>query len=130
MPLDRTNGEVLDGLPASMHIVVAARELANLSNVLTPYTVKSKFRTIQKVRPVFDDAVAHALEAFKAAGALSPVRFDEDSVLVQVYPKDRKVAVIFQRTIAGKDHYLTRIYDLPPPVIESLLATVPKIREH
>ena len=132
MPLDRVNGEVLDGLPASMHIVVNARHLASLSQLTTTYKIKNKkFGYRSARRPVFDDAVAHALEAFKAAGALFPVRFDEDDVLVQVYPKDFKVAIVFQRRIAGADQYVSRVYDLPAPVMSSLLATTGKtIREH
>ena len=126
MPLNRDHGEVLDGGPASLHVVIEPRALANLSNVLVPYVEKKKFRKVQKVRPVFDDAVAHAIEAFKKIGALYPVRFDEDCVLVQVYPKDLKVSVTFQRLIAAQEHYVTRVYDLPKVVIEALLATAPR----
>ena len=131
MPLDRVHGEVLEGLPASMHVVVNPRHLANMSNLLVPYLKKKKFGNEEKVRPLFDDAVQHAIDAFKAAGALSPVRFDEDDVSIQVYPKDNKVVVLFQRKINGVDQYVTRIYDLPPSVIQALLSTAgAKIREH
>lgn len=121
MALDRANGEVIDGFSGSMHVVISPRVLANMSNLLTTYEEKSKFRTVTKRRPVFDDAVAHAVEAFAAAGALRPIRIDEGSVLVQVYPKEKKVAVLFQRFIAGTERFVTRTYDLPQPVLDELL---------
>lgn len=131
MPLDRVHGEVLEGLPASMHVVVSPRHLADMNNLLVPYLKKKKFGHEEKVRPLFDDAVQHALDAFKAAGALSPVRFDEDDCLVQVYPKEGLVAVIFQRMIVGETKYVIRTYPLPEPVIQSLLANSGQsIREH
>ena len=131
MSLDRANGEVLDGLPASMYVRVEARELANLTNVKTECKIKKKFGFRTAQRPIFDDAVAFAIEGFASAGALRPIRFDEDDVLVQVYPKDMKVAVIFQRRVAGEDWYVSRVYDLPKPVIESLLEKSGKApREH
>src|SRR5574342_753811 len=99
-PLDHANGEVLDGLQASMHIVIEPRHLAEMTNLVTAYQEKRKFGSITKHRPIFDDAVAYAIEGFAAAGALRPIRFDEKSVLVQVYPKERKIAVVFQRSIA------------------------------
>ena len=130
MPLDRVSGEVIEGFAGSMHVVIAPRLLAEMTNLKTEYQVKSKFRTITKQRAVFDDAVAHALDAFAAEGALRPIRFDETSVLVQVYPKERKVAVLFQRMIAGKEFFVTRVYDLPQPVMESLLSASGKsVRE-
>lgn len=125
MPLDQINGEVLDGLPVTRHIPIPARLLADLSNLRTEYTPPTtKFvhaRMRKATRPVFDDAVANAIAAFAAKGALRPIRFDEDDVLVQVYPHDFKVAVIFQRKIAGQVHYATSYYDLPKPVLDTLL---------
>jgi hypothetical protein len=124
MPLDRHNGEVLDGLMAGAHVVIEARHLASLSNYHTEYQGKHKFiaaSTKKPTRPVFDDAVANAIAAFADKGALHPVRFNEDDVVVQVYPKDLKVAVIFQRAIAGEVHYAPSYYDLPKPVLDALL---------
>ena len=129
MSLDRENGEVLDGFVGSMHVVIDARRLAEMSNYKTVYQAPSKFGTLTKHRPVFNDAVAHAIEAFAAAGAIRPIRFDETSVLVQVYPKEKKVAVLFQRAIAGKEYYVTRFYELPKPVLDSLLDGK-VVREH
>ena len=131
MPLDRINGEVLDGLPASMHIVIETRHLAAMDNVLVEYQAPGKFRSTTKRRPIFDDAVAYAIDGFAAAGAMLPVLLDESGILVQVYPKEGKVAVVFLRSIAGKEHFVVRDYDLPPPVMQALLATTgKKHREH
>lgn len=120
MPLNRETGERLEGLEGQ-HIVIDYRKLAGMTNLLTEYKVKKKFGYAKKMRTLFDDAVAHAVEAFKEAGALYPVRIDDEDVLVQVYPSEFVVAVIFQRKIAGNDHYVTRTYDLPPPVISDLV---------
>jgi len=120
MPLDRVNGERIEGMNGPS-IPVDARKLAEMTNLVTEYKVKAKFNYRTKKRPIFDDAVAHAIDAFKEAGALYPVRFDEDDVLVQVHPAEKKVSVMFQRKIAGHDYYVTRLYDLPTPVMESLL---------
>lgn len=131
MPLDCTNGEVIDGYVGSMHVVVSARALAEMPNLQTEYQAKRKFGTVTKRRSVFEDAVAHALDAYRAAGALYPIRFDDDDVLVQVYPKQKQVAVMFQRMVAGKEMFVTRFYDLPQPVVDSLLSTAGKaVREH
>ena len=135
MPLDRDNGEVLAGLNAGLHVAIPPRALASLTQYRTEYvppTAKFITASTRKAsRPVFDDAVANALAAFKAKGALSPVRFDEDDVLVQAYPKDLKLAVIVQRSIAGVVHYAPSYYDLPKPVLDALLAAAGKsVREH
>jgi hypothetical protein len=131
MPLDRVNGEVIDGFAGSLHVVIEPRLLASMDNLKTEYQVKSRFRVMTKRRSVFDDAVAHAIEAFSAEGAMRPIRIDETSVLVQVYPKERKIAVMFQRMIAGKEYFVTRFYDLPQPVLDTLLmASGKRVREH
>lgn len=121
MPLDRRNGETLDGFDGSMHIVIEPRILAEMNNLLTEYQVRKKFRTTTGRRPIFDDAVARAIDCFAAAGALRPIRFTEDDVLVQVYPKERKAAVLFQRRIAGREFFFWYSYDIPEVVIGSLL---------
>ena len=135
MPLDQVNGEVLDGLANSGHVVIPPRLLADRTNLQTEYTPKSwKFvsaRRKKPSRPVFDDAVAHAVDAFAAKGAFRPIRIDEDDVLVQVYPHDLKVAVIFQRSIAGTTHYSISYYDLPKPVLDDLLSSAGRnVRTH
>ena len=129
MPLDRDNGEHLAGLNASGHVVIEPRLLAQLTNYRTEYAPAKKFITANMQKPtraVFDDAVANAIEAFAAKGALRPIRFDEDDVVVQVYPRDLKVAVIFQRSIAGTVHYAPSYYDCPKPVLDALLEAAGK----
>lgn len=129
MPLDRVNGEPFDGLQGlGPYVLVAPRALADMTQLLVTYTAieGTKFkRKVEKRRPLFDDAVAEAILSFKAKGALSPVRFDEDDVMVQVYPQTRKVAVVFQRRIAGVEHFVPLLYPrgerMPQPVIETLL---------
>lgn len=147
MPLDRVNGEVIEGLEASLHIVVPHRYLAAMSGVQVEFDAPGKFRPIKKQRQIFTDAAAIAAEAFQKAGAMLPttlmtsslrtanlpgvnalssIGLDESGVLVQVYPFDGKIAVIFCRKIGQvegepKDHYVTRQYDVPRAVIESLL---------
>ena len=128
MPLDRINGEVLDGLQASLHVVVAPRHVAAMNTLQVSYKTKNKkFGWTTRHRPLFDDAVAYAVDGFKDAGALFPVRFDETCVLCQVYPKERAVTVTFQRKIVDQDHYVTRVYEqIPKSAIESLLAAAGK----
>jgi hypothetical protein len=124
MPLDPIRGETFDGLNTGPHLTIPPRLLADLSNLQTEYTLKSRFiskSAKKRTRPVFDDAVANAIEAFADKGALRPIRFDADDVVVQVYPHDFKVAVIFQRSIAGTVHYSTSFYDLPPAALACLL---------
>lgn len=122
---------MLEGLPASMHVVVAARHLAEMTNVLAEYQIRHGMRTITKRRPIFEDAMAIARERFAEAGALLPVILDESGTLVQVYPKELKVAVIVMRPIAGKEHFVVRDYDLPKPAIDALLnAAGKKLTQH
>lgn len=120
MPFDPVRGERLEGLEGQ-YIVIDYRKLADMTNLLTEYKVKKKFGYATKHRTLFDDAVAHAVEAFKEAGALYPVRIDDEDVIVQVYPSEGVVAVVFQRRIAGQEYFVPRTYNLPPAVISDLL---------
>lgn len=147
MPLDRANGEVIEGLEASLHIVIPHRYLAAMTNVQVEFERPGKFRPVKGQRQIFTDAAAIAAEAFQKAGAILPttlmpgalrtaslsgvaalstIGLDESGVLVQVYPFDAKIAVVFCRKIgrpdgAPEDHYVTRQYDVPREVIEALL---------
>ena len=127
MPLDRRRGEVLDGLPPSPHIPLDFKHLAALSNYTVTYDAAPKFRlagvNYTKKRPVYEDALARAEEAFLAKGALAPVKFDSSGILVQVYPKLDMLFVIFMRPIAGEEYYhVSDPYHAPLPVVASLLA--------
>lgn len=126
MPFDRENGERLEGYERSLHVVIEPRVLAEMSNFRTMYETKGKFRKRMNHRPVFDDAVAHAIAAFAEKGALRPIRFNEDDVLVQVYPRELQVAVMFQRMIAGKEYFAVRTYPVPAPILDSLLVAAGK----
>jgi hypothetical protein len=127
MPLDRTNGEVLDGLPPSPHITFDFKHLASLSNYTTSYEDAPKFKlpgvNYTKKRPVYEDALAKAEAAFLASGALAPVRFDNSGILVQVYPKLDMLFVIFMRRVAGEERYhVSDPYHAPLPIVLSLLS--------
>lgn len=132
MPLDRINGEVLDGLPPSPHIALDFKHLAALSNYTTSYEDAPKFKLpgaeyAKKKRPVYEDALARAEAAFLAKGALAPIRFDNSGILVQVYPKLDMLFVIFMRPIAGVEHFhVSDPYHAPPPLVLSLLAEAGK----
>ena len=126
MPLDREHGERFEGLKAGMHVVIEPRILAGMTNYKSEYTPKRNFMTVDRAKekielPVFDVAVKQAIDAFRAKGAMFPIRFDETAVLVQAYPRDLKLAVTFQRSIAGEVHYATSFFDLPKPVLDALL---------
>jgi hypothetical protein len=129
VPLDRLNGEVLDGLPPSPHIAIDPRHLAALSNYTTSYRPKRKFYTAAQrreiaKRPVWEDAIANAEAAFLAKGALAPVRFDvESGIIVQAYPRLDMLFVICNRKIAGTDYYhVSDPYHMPRPVFETLMS--------
>ena len=129
MALDIENGETFTNLRAGPHVVIPPRLVAGLSNYTTEYARKSKFVTSsakKAYRPVFDDAVAKAGEYFLKRGALAPVRFNEDDVLVQAYPSDLKLAVVFRRSIAGTVELCSLFYDLPKPVLDALIEAAGK----
>ena len=76
------------------------------------------------------DAVGDAVELREvvAMGAVVPLRglrFDEEDILVQVYPEALKVAVVVQRMIGGEERMVRLIYPpddvWPPQLIETLL---------
>lgn len=118
MPLDRENGEKIEGLDG-LHVVVPTNALSEMTNLLTETPTKGGVLK----QPVFEDAAARARQAFAKAGSLiSPSRsFDDEDILVQVYPSDSRVVVIFQRKVAAEEMFFWRSYDLPRPVVEALL---------
>lgn len=127
MPLDRENGEKLEAIPGA-HVVIPTEILAGLSNVMADYEVWDGIRKVKGRRTLFADAVVHAFESFAKAGSLSRSPFDDEDMLVQVYPDLGKVAVLFQRRIRGEDHYAWRAYELPQPLIGALLERAGKPR--
>lgn len=107
------------------HRVVPISKYRDLDNVRVPYEIADgKFKTQVFSRPMFEDAVERAKEAFLERGALMPMTFDEDAILVQELPETNQVEFIFVRRIAGQEMFV-RIppYTLPPDMIGWLKAT-------
>lgn len=65
-------------------------------------------------------AEAAAAQAFLSAGALAPLSIDDEDVMVQEYPTHHKLVFLFQRRIAGKEHFYPFVYDLPPTLVAEL----------
>lgn len=72
--------------------------------------------------PHFQEAAQQAAIAFREAGAMLPIRIEEDDVVVQEYPALNKVVFLFQRRIAGKEKFVERTYDLSEPFVAALRA--------
>jgi hypothetical protein len=72
---------------------------------------------------LFPQACQEAAKAFKAAGALAPIRFMADDVIAQEYPHLGVLEFVFIRAIAGAEHFYRYKFDLPKPVVAQL-ATV------
>lgn len=70
---------------------------------------------------LFDVACSAAAEAFNASGALSPIRFSADDVMVQEYPTQDKLEFLFVRRIAGQEHFYRYVFDLPPAMVSDLV---------
>lgn len=71
--------------------------------------------------PLYDEAARHALEVFRESGSLAiRQHFDDDEILVQEYPKSRKLAFLFCRKIRNEPYYYTFTWDLPPEMITEL----------
>lgn len=114
------------------HRVVPVSKYRDLDNVRVPYEVMQgkQFKTPKVIsRPIFEDAVARAREAFEEAGAVFGnhrlrLSFPEDAILVQEYPEQHQVEFIFARSVAGEEMFV-RIppYTLPRDVIGWLKAT-------
>lgn len=71
----------------------------------------------------FNMAAGMAAKAFVAKGALLPIQFDQLEVLVQEYPQKDRLAFIFLRVIAGKEHFFPWVFTLEPDVISELVNT-------
>ena len=100
MSLNREKGEFLEGLG-------------------TDYVVAPNHRWIDT--KLFKEAARHALEVFRESGSLAiRQHFDDDEILVQEYPKQRKLAFLFCRKIRNEPYYYTFTWDLPPEMIAEL----------
>lgn len=130
MPLNRDKGEPHpEGL---QHRVVPVAKYRDLDNIRVPYEFMDgkQFKSPKVIsRPMYEDAVARAREAFEAQGAIFgnfrlELSFPEDAILVQEIPSTGQVEFIFVRRVADQEMFV-RIppYTLPPPVIGWLKAT-------
>lgn len=125
MPLDHERGEPN---PLGLrHRVVSSSKYRDLDNLRVPYEMMTgkQFKSPVVVsRSIYEDAVERARSAFLEQGALVPIVFSEDAILVQEYPSEGMVEFIFARRIAGEEMFV-RIppYTLPPDLIGWLKAT-------
>lgn len=69
---------------------------------------------------LYQQAEEHAAQAFLSAGALAPLTIYDDDVVVQEYPSKNKLVFLFQRKIAGREHFYPYVYDLPPKMVAEL----------
>lgn len=101
MPLDRTNGERIEGLEAP-HVVVP--------NV--------KWRETD----MFNTAATNAARAFMKAGYPIIPTFDDEQVLTQEYPTLGRLVFVFQMRIKGDEMLYPYVFALPPEMIANLRA--------
>lgn len=80
--------------------------------------------------PLYDQAEMNAARAFMAAGALAPLSINHDEVLVQEYPAAHKLVFLFQRRIAGKEHFYPYVFELPADMVAGLRAAGRWGRKH
>lgn len=69
----------------------------------------------------FELACDRAEESFIKAGALQPIEFREDDILVQEYPGQDAIAFLFHRRVLGKSRYHPCVIKLSPDVIAELV---------
>ncbi len=124
MPLNRETGEPL---PIGRSRPVPAAKYRELTEVRVPYLYEEgkQFKSTREgLRPMYLDAITRAADAFKREGAMLPISFPEDAILVHEYPDAGLVEFVFAREVAGKELYV-RIppYPLHPSVIGWLKAT-------
>jgi len=102
MPLDKTKGETIEGLGEDYLIAPLSKWIDT---------------------PLVEMAAQHAAEAYIKAGALSPISFDEEDILIQEYYREAKVAVVFQRRVRGEEMLYPYVFELPHNLIAELVAT-------
>jgi hypothetical protein len=132
MPLDKERGERIEGYEGEAFIVLPVSLIADMNQTLVPYVKSGKFgKKAQGVRPLFEDAMAKAAEAFAQKGLYAPVSRDESAILIQLYPHQRQLVFVVARMLNGKEHFTTPIsYDLPPPVFNQIVAAAKRTLLH
>jgi len=92
-----------------------------ISGVGGPYSIPPRNRWMGS--QFFEEARQKAIEAFQQSGAMLPVVIDPESVLVQEYTASGRLAFIFQRIIAGKEHFYPYVFTIPPDMLRELRVT-------
>jgi hypothetical protein len=100
MPLNREFGEEIEGMPADF--------------------VVSDISEWQQYDQLIKDAAKHAADVYVEAGAIMPVVFSADDILVQEYHSTGQVAFLFQRVVNGIEMFVPYVYDLPDDFIAEL----------
>lgn len=70
--------------------------------------------------PFLDQAAKHAANVFAGVGALHPIKFMADDVLVQEYHSLGKLLFLFQCRVRGEEHFCHFTYDIPPDTAAQL----------
>lgn len=94
-------GEVIDGLGTQFRVVPNA-----------------KWRETR----LFEEAANRAAAAFLKSGALWPISFEDAEVLIQEYPADNKICVLFAKKIKGKESLYPWVWELPEQAVKELKA--------
>lgn len=98
MPLDHANGEDIDGI-----------------GVGNPVSIEKWAST-----PFFSMACESAESAFLKAGALAPIEFSGEEILVMEYPRQDRLAIVFAKHIAGIEHFHPFVMRFEPMTIAEL----------
>lgn len=80
--------------------------------------------------PFFELACKAAADAFKGAGALTPIRFFQDDIIVQEYPQKNVLEFVFIRGVAGSEMFYRYRFDLPPALVAELVTAGRWQRQH
>lgn len=102
MPLDKINGEKIEGLEGPYRVVKLEK---------------------WRFTPLFEQAAQAAADAFHKAGYPLIIGFDEGQILIQEYPRSRQLAMIFVMQIRGKEMLYPYVFALPDELIATLSAS-------
>ena len=102
MPLDRVNGEQIEGLEGPYRVVPVEK---------------------WRFTPLFEAAAEAAADAFRKAGYPLLIGFQEDQILIQEYPRSRQLAMIFVMQIKSREMLYPYIFALPDDMVSSLSAS-------
>jgi hypothetical protein len=72
----------------------------------------------------FETAASAAAKAFCGSGSVMPakgMRFDQQQILVQEYPQQNKLAFVFHRKVANRDHFYPYIFEFSPDMVAELV---------